>query len=54
LEEVVLLVIGDVNRNMTDHQIVEQNFQEIELAMRDLTVGSMLGYKNQNSGHSPV
>jgi hypothetical protein len=22
--------------------------------MRDLTIGSMLGYKNQNSGRSPV
>jgi hypothetical protein len=54
LEKVVLLSIVDVDRNMNDHEIVEQYFQEFELAMRDLTVGSMLGYKNQNSGHSLV
>ena len=54
LEKVVLLDIVDMDRNMNDHEIVEQDFQEIELAMRDLTVGPMLGYKNQNSSHSPV
>ena len=36
------------------HEIVEHEFQELELAMRYLTVGSMLGYWNQNSGRSPV
>jgi hypothetical protein len=50
----VLLDIVDMDRNMNDHEIVEQDFQEIELAMRGLTVGSMLGCKNQNSCHSPV
>jgi hypothetical protein len=51
---VVFLDIVDVDRNMNDHEIVEQDFQEIELAMRGLTVGSMLGYWNQNSGSSSV
>jgi hypothetical protein len=54
LEKVVPLDIVDMDINMNDHEIVEQDFQEIELAMRDLTVGSMLGYRNQNSGCSPV
>jgi hypothetical protein len=54
LEKVVLLGIVDVDRNMNDHEIVEQDFQELELAMRNLTVGSTLGYRNQNSGRSPV
>jgi hypothetical protein len=40
-----------IERNMNDPEIVEQDFQEFELAMRDLTVGSMLGYRNQNSCH---
>jgi hypothetical protein len=51
---VVLFGIVDVDRNMNDHEIVEQDFQEFELAMKDLTISSMLGYKNQNSGRSPV
>jgi hypothetical protein len=51
---VVLLDIVDMDRNMNDHEIVEQDFQEIELAMRGLTVGSMLVYRNQNSCRSPV
>jgi hypothetical protein len=50
----VLFGIVDVDRNMNDHEIVEQDFQKFELAMKDLTIGSMLGYKNQNSGRSPV
>ena len=29
--------------NGTVHEIVEHDFQELELAMRNLTVGSMLG-----------
>ena len=36
------------------HEIVENEFQYLELAMRYLTVGSMLDYWNQNSGRSPV
>jgi hypothetical protein len=39
---------------MNDYEIVEQDFQELELAIRDLTVGFMLGYRNQNSGDPPV
>jgi hypothetical protein len=39
---------------MIDHEIVEQDFQELEHAMRDMTVGSMLGYRNQNSRHPLV
>jgi hypothetical protein len=39
---------------MINHRIVEMDFQELEHAMRDLTAGSMLGYKNQNSLHPPV
>jgi hypothetical protein len=54
LEKVVLLDIFDMDRNMNDHEIVEQDFQEIELAMRSLTVGFMLGYRNENSCCSPV
>jgi hypothetical protein len=54
LEKVVLLGIVDVDRNMNDHEIVEQDFQELELSMRNLIIGSTLGYRNQNSGRSPV
>jgi hypothetical protein len=43
-----------IERDMNDHKIVEQDFQEIELVMRDLTVGFMLGYRNQNSFHPLV
>jgi hypothetical protein len=67
-EEVVqpdLAVMGLIGRNMHDyktvnmievvvHEIVEHEFQDLELAKRYLTVGSMMGYRNQNSGHSPV
>ncbi|XP_059436367.1 uncharacterized protein LOC132169333 [Corylus avellana] len=55
-----IAVVELIEKNMNDprtadlidgavHKIVEQDFQELEHAMRDLTVGSMLGYKNQNS-----
>jgi hypothetical protein len=54
LEKVVLLDIVDMDRNMNDHEIVDQDFQEIELAMRGLTVGSMFSYRNQNSCRSPI
>ena len=43
--------------NMIDfvvHEIVEHEFQDLELALRGLTVGSILGYWNQNSDCSPV
>jgi hypothetical protein len=67
-EEVVqpdIAVVGLIERNMHDHrtadmidvavhEIVEHEFQDLELAMRYLTVGSMLGYMNQNSCYSPV
>jgi hypothetical protein len=57
--------VGLIERNMHDyrtvdmievvvHEIVEHEFQDLELAMRYLTVGSTLGYKNQNSCHPPV
>jgi hypothetical protein len=36
------------------NEIVEHEFQDLELAMRYLTVGSMMGYRNQNSGRSLV
>jgi hypothetical protein len=49
-----IAVVELIERNINDHEIVEQDFQEIELAMRDLTIGSMLGYRNQNSFHPPV
>jgi hypothetical protein len=54
LEKVVLLGIVDVDRNMNNHEILGQDFQKIELAMRDLTIGSMLGYRNQNIYHPLV
>jgi TctA family transporter len=67
-EEVVqpnIAIVGLIERNMYDHktadmidvavhEIVEHKFQDLELAMRYLIVGSMLGYMNQNSCHSPV
>ena len=60
-----IAVVELIDRNMDDHktadmidviahEIVEHEFQDFELAMRHLTVGSMLGYMNQNSCHSPV
>jgi hypothetical protein len=36
------------------HEIVEHEFQDLELAKIYLTVGPMLGYRNQNSRHPPV
>jgi hypothetical protein len=36
------------------HEIVKHEFQDLELATRYLTVGSMLGYRNQNSCHPPI
>ena len=49
-----IAVVELIERNMNDHEIVEHNFQELELAIRDLTIGSMLDYRNQNSYHPPV
>jgi hypothetical protein len=49
-----IAIVELIERNMNDHEIVEQDFQELELAIRDLIVGSMLGYRNQNSCHLPV
>jgi hypothetical protein len=57
--------VGLIERNMHDHrtadmidiavrEIVEHEFQDLELALRDWTVGSMTGYKNQNSNRSLV
>jgi hypothetical protein len=36
------------------HEIMEHGFQDLELAIRCLTIGSMLGYRNQNSYHPPL
>jgi hypothetical protein len=36
------------------HEIVEQDFLELKLAMRNWIVGSMLGYRNQNSRRPPI
>ena len=66
LREVVqpdIVVVELIDRNMHDHksadmidvavhESVEHEFQDLELAMRYLTVGSMLGYMNQNSCRS--
>jgi hypothetical protein len=60
-----IAVVGLIGMNMHDykttdmievvvHEIVEHEFQDLELAKRYLTVGSMMGYRNQNSDHSPV
>jgi hypothetical protein len=49
-----IAVVEQIERNMNDHEIVEQDFQELVIAIRDLIVGSMLGYRNQNSCHPPV
>jgi hypothetical protein len=60
-----IVVVELIERNMHDHktadmidvavhEIVEYEFQDLELAMRYLTIGSMLGYRNQNSCHPPV
>jgi hypothetical protein len=60
-----IAIVGLIERNMHDHrtanmidvavhEIVEHEFHDLELAMRNLTVGSMLGYRNQNSCCSPV
>jgi hypothetical protein len=60
-----ITVVELIDRSMDDHktadmidvaahEIVELEFQDFELAMRYLTVGSMLGYMNQNSCHSSV
>ena len=60
-----IVVVELIDRNMHDHktadmidvavhEIMEHEFQDLELAMRYLIVGSMLGYWNHNSGRSPV
>ena len=60
-----IAVVELIGRNMHDHktadmidvavhEIVEHEFQDLELAMRYLTIGSMLGYMNQNRCRSPV
>jgi hypothetical protein len=60
-----IAVVELIDRNMYDHktadmidvavhEIVEHEFQDLELGMRYLTVGSMLGYMNQNNCHSLV
>jgi hypothetical protein len=49
-----IAVVELIERNINDHEIVEQDFQELELAMRDLTVGFMSGYRNQNSFHPSI
>ena len=57
-----IVVVELIERNMHDHktvdmidvavhEIVEHEFQDLELSMRYLTVSSMLGYRNQNSCH---
>jgi hypothetical protein len=57
-----IVVVGLIERNIHDyrtadmievavHEIVEHEFQDLELAMRYLTVGSTVGYTNQNSCH---
>jgi hypothetical protein len=62
-EEVVqpdIAVVGLIKKNMHDHrtadmidvaihEIVEHEFQDLELAKRYLIVGSMLDYRYQNS-----
>jgi hypothetical protein len=67
-EEVVqpgIAIVGLIERNIPDyrtanmidvavHEIVEHEFQDLELAISDWTIGSMMSYKNQNSGRSPV
>jgi hypothetical protein len=59
-EEVVqpdIAVVGLIERNMHDltvHEIVEHEFQDLELAKIYLIVGPMLGYRNQNSRHPPI
>jgi hypothetical protein len=67
-EEVVqpnIAVVGLIERNMHDHrtadmidvvvhEIMEHEFQDLELAKIYLTVGPMLGYRNQNSCHPLV
>jgi hypothetical protein len=63
-EEVVqpnIAVVGLIERNMhmhdcrtidmidvAVHDIVEHEFQDLELAMWDWTISSMMGYRNQN------
>ena len=60
-----VVVVELIERNMHDHktidmidvavhEIVEHEFQDLELAMGYLTIGSMLGDWNQNSSRSPV
>jgi hypothetical protein len=60
-----IAVVGLIKRNIHDyrtadmikvavHEIVEHEFQDLELAIRYLTVGFALGHKNQNSCHPPV
>ena len=60
-----IAVVEMIDRNMRDHktvdmidvavhEIVEHEFQDLDLAMREWTIGSMTGYRNQNSGCSPV
>ena len=46
--EIVDMINGAV------HEIVEQDFLELDLAMRNWTVGSMLDYRNQNSRRPSV
>ena len=60
-----IVVVELIDKNMHDHktadmidvavhEIVEHEFQDLKLAMRYLTVGSMLGYWNHNNSCSPV
>ena len=60
-----IVAVELIERNMHDHktadmidvavhEIVGNEFQDLELAMRYLTVSSMLDYWNQNSCHPPV